>query len=291
VTQLINVIGYPLKHSISPDFQQAAFDYYKLDIRYEAREVAVADLLSTIIQLRRPQNLGANITVPYKEEVLHLIDEVDDFANLVGAVNTIVNRDGKLVGFNTDAHGFLKALRDDASFEPENKRAMVLGAGGAAHAVAFALLQEKVSSLIISNRSLEKAGFLVDSLARQATNNKMNADISAVLWQGLKLAETLQNCQLIVNCTTLGMKSSSYEEESPLTSDLIPEGALVYDLVYNPLETPLLRLAKEAGADTIGGLPMLVYQGAASFKIWTGREAPLDIMFSAARQALIKTGG
>jgi shikimate dehydrogenase len=291
VTQLISVIGYPLKHSISPDFQQAALDYYKLDIHYEAREVAVADLLSTIIQLRRPQNLGANITVPYKEEVLHLIDEVDDFANLVGAVNTIVNRDGKLVGFNTDAHGFLKALRDDASFEPENKRAIVLGAGGAAHAVAFALLQEKVSSLIISNRSLEKAGHLADSLARQATNNKTNTDISAVLWQGSKLAETLQSCQLIVNCTTLGMKSSSYEEESPLTSDLIPKDALVYDLVYNPSETPLLRLAKEAGADTIGGLPMLVYQGADSFKIWTGREAPLDIMFSAARQALIKTGG
>jgi shikimate dehydrogenase len=291
VTQFISVIGYPLKHSVSPDFQQAALDYYKLDIRYEAREVKIADLLSTIYKLRQPQNLGANITVPYKQETLHLIDEVDDFASMVGAMNTIVNRGGKLVGFNTDAHGFLKALRDDAKFEPENKTAVVLGAGGAARAVCFALLQEKVSSLIISNRTMEKSGGLADSLAGQAANNNMSTEISAVLWQGPKLAEVLQSCQLIVNCTSLGMKGSPYEEESPLTSNLIPKGALVYDLVYNPSETPLLRAAREAGASTIDGLPMLVYQGAASFKIWTDREAPLDIMIAAAKQALIKIGG
>jgi shikimate dehydrogenase len=291
VTQFISVIGYPLKHSVSPDFQQAALDYYRLDIRYEAREIKVADLLSAIYKLRQPQNLGANITVPYKETTLDLTDEVDDFASLVGAVNTIVNRDGKLVGFNTDAHGFLKALHDDARFEPENKRAIVLGAGGAARAVGFALLQKRVSSLIISSRALEKAGGLADSLAKQTTDNKMSTEIAAVLWQGSKLAEVLQNCQLIVNCTTLGMKNSPYEGESPLASDLIPRDALVYDLVYNPSETPLLRMAREAGANTIGGLPMLVYQGAASFKLWTGREAPLDIMISAARQALIKIGG
>jgi shikimate dehydrogenase len=291
VTQFIGVIGYPLKHSVSPDFQQAALDYYKLDIRYEAREVKIADLLSAIIRLRQPQNLGANITVPYKEEALHLIDEVDDFAGLVGAVNTIVNRGGKLVGFNTDAHGFLKALYDDAGFKPENKRVLVLGAGGAARAVCFALLQENIRSLIISNRTLEKAGGLADSLAKQTTNNKTSTEISAMLWQSPKLAEVLQKCQLIVNCTSLGMKGSPYEEESPLPPDLIPKGALVYDLVYNPSETPLLRVAREAGAKTIDGLPMLVYQGAASFKIWTDREAPLDIMIAAARQALIKIGG
>jgi shikimate dehydrogenase len=291
VTQFISVIGYPLKHSISPDFQQAALDHYRLDIRYEAREVKVADLLSAIYKLRQPQNLGANITIPYKETTLHLINEADDFASLVGAVNTIVNRDGRLVGFNTDAHGFLKALRDDAGFKPENKRAIVLGAGGAARAVTFALLQERVSSLIISNRTLEKAGGLADSLAKQATNNKMSTKVSAVLWQGSKLAEAIQNCQLIVNCTSLGMKGSSHEGESPLSSGLIPRDALVYDLVYNPSETPLLRVAREAGANTIGGLPMLVYQGAASFKLWTGRGAPLDIMLSAAKQALIKIGG
>jgi shikimate dehydrogenase len=291
VTQFIGVIGYPLKHSVSPDFQQAALDYYKLDVRYEAWEVKAEGLLSTINQLRQPQNLGANITVPYKETTLHLIDEVDDFASLVGAVNTVVNRDGKLIGFNTDAYGFLKALRDDARFEPKNKRVIVLGAGGAARAVGFALLQEKVSSLIIANRTLAKAESLAGSLAKHAANNKMSTEIAAVPWQSSKLTEAVENCQLIVNCTSLGMKSSSYEEESPLASDLIPKDALVYDLVYNPLETPLLRMARGAGAKTIGGLPMLVYQGAASFKMWTGREAPLDIMYSAAKQALTKIGG
>jgi len=291
VTQFISVIGYQLKHSVSPDFQQAALDYYKLDIRYEAREVKTADLLSAIYKLRQPQNLGANITVPYKEETLHLIDEVDDFAGLVGAVNTIVNRSGKLVGFNTDAYGFLRALHDDAGFKPENKRVIVLGAGGAAHAVCFALLQEGVSSLIIANRTMAKAESLAGSLAKHAANNKISTEIAAVPWQSSKLTEAGKSCQLIVNCTSLGMKGSPYEEESPLPSDLIPKDALVYDLVYNPPETPLLRMASEAGANTIGGLPMLVYQGAASFKLWTDREAPLDIMLPAARQALIKIGG
>ncbi|MCX6009153.1 MAG: shikimate dehydrogenase [Chloroflexi bacterium] len=291
MTQFIGVIGYPLKHSVSPDFQQAALDHYKLDIRYEAREVKAADLLSAIYKLRQPQNLGANITVPYKEETLHLIDEVDDFASLVGAVNTVVNRDGKLIGFNTDAYGFLKALRDDAKFKPENKKVVIFGAGGAARAVGFALLQEKVSSLIIVNRTLAKAESLAGSLAKHAANNKMSTEIAAMPWQSSKLTEAVENCQLIVNCTSLGMKRSSYEEESPLASDLIPKDALVYDLVYNPSETPLLRMARGAGAKTIGGLLMLVYQGAASFKMWTGREAPLDIMYSAAKQALTKIGG
>jgi shikimate dehydrogenase len=291
VTQYISVIGYPLKHSVSPDFQQAALDYYKLDICYEAWEVKASDLFSAINRLRQPQNLGANITIPYKETTLHLIDEVDDFASLVGAVNTVVNRDGKLVGFNTDAYGFLKALRDDTKFKPENKKVVILGAGGAARAVCFALLQEKISSLIIANRTLAKAESLAVSLAKYAANNKMSTEIAAMPWQSSKITQAVANCQLIVNCTSLGMKSSSYEEESALVSDLIPKDALVYDLVYNPKETPLLRMAQKAGAHTIGGLPMLVYQGAASFKLWAGREAPLDIMFSAAKQALVKIGG
>jgi shikimate dehydrogenase len=291
VTQFIGVIGYPLKHSISPDFQQAALDYYKLDIRYEAWEIQAADLSSAINRLRQPQNLGANVTIPYKETTIHLLDEVDDFASIVGAVNTIVNRDGKLAGFNTDAYGFLKALHDDAKFKHENERVVILGAGGAARAVGFALLQEKVSSLTIANHTLAKAENLAGSLAKHAAHNKINAKIAVVPWQSSKLVEALKGCRLIVNCTSLGTWGSSYEEKLPLASSLIPKDALVYDLVYNPSKTPLLRMARKAGADTIGGLPMLIYQGAASFKIWTGREAPFDIMLSAARQALIKIGG
>ena len=288
MTQFISVIGYPLKHSVSPHFQQAALDHYKLDIRYEAWEVKADNLADAINRLRRPQNLGANITVPYKEAVLHLMDEIDDFASLVGAVNTVVNRDGRLVGFNTDAHGFLKALRDDAGFEPENKMVVILGAGGVARAEGFALLKEKVSSLIIVNRALSRAESLASFLVKHATSNKMSTKIATMPWQSSELPEAIKHCQLIVNCTTLGMKGSSGERQSPLASGLITKDALVYDLVYNPSETPLIRMAKEAGASIIGGLLMLVYQGAASFKLWTGREAPLDIMLKAARKALLR---
>jgi len=291
VTQFISVIGYPLKHSVSPHLQQAALDYYKLDVRYEAREVKTEDLPSEINQLRQPQNLGANVTVPYKEAVLHLIDEADDFAVLVGAVNTVVNRDGRLVGFNTDARGFLKALCDDAMFDPENKRVVVLGAGGAARAVCFALLLEKVDSITIANRAPSRAESLAGFLFKHVSSNNISTDISALPWQSPKLTDAIKHCQLIVNCTILGMKSSSGEGQSPLAPGLIPKDALVYDLVYNPSETPLMRMAKEEGAKAIGGLSMLIYQGAASFKLWTDREAPLDIMFSVARQALRRVGG
>ena len=291
MAQFIGLIGYPLKHSVSPDFQQAALDYCKLDVRYEAWETKAENLASAIDQLRQPSNLGANITVPYKETALHLIDEVDDFANLVGAVNTIVNRDGKLVGFNTDSRGFLKALHEDAKFEPQNNRVMVLGAGGAARAVSFALIKEKVSALAISNRNLARAESLVRSLVEYASDSKLNTEVIVLPWWGSEIQKMIQNCRLIVNCTTLGMKWSHHEEQSPLMTGSIHKDALVYDLVYNPSETPLLRMAREAGATTIGGLPMLVYQGAASFEIWTGREAPIDIMFLAARKALNRIGG
>ena len=290
MTKYIGVIGYPLKHSVSPNFQQAALDYCKLDMRYEAWEVKVDDLPSAINRLRQPQNLGANITVPYKETVLQFIDEVDGFASLVGAVNTVVNSDGRLAGFNTDAAGFLKALREDALFEPANKKALILGAGGAARAVSFGLLQEKVSALIVANRSLTKAASLAGALVKHVVNSNMKTEISVVPLQSADLATVVGQCQLIVNCTTVGMKHYSDEGQSPLAERLIPKDALVYDLVYNPSQTPLLRMAKAAGAKTIGGLPMLVYQGAASFKLWTGREAPIDIMLTAAKKALVRMG-
>ncbi len=289
--QFISLIGYPLKHSVSPDFQQAALDYCKLDMRYEAWEVNADDLSSAIDRLRQPRNLGANITVPHKETIIDLLDRIDDFARLVGAVNTVVNTDGRLTGFNTDATGFLKALREDAGFEPLDKKVLILGAGGAARAVSFSLLQEKVGELIIANRSLSKARNLADALAKYATNSNMRAEISAVPLPSMNLEKVVVTCQLIVNCTTVGTKYSSDEEQSPLPERLIPRDALVYDLVYNPSQTTLLRMAKAAGAKTIGGLNMLVYQGAASFKLWTGREAPIDIMLSAARKALDRTGG
>ena len=282
--KFIGLIGYPLRHSISPYFQQAALDYYHLDIRYEAWETSPAQLRGVVDDLRKPQNLGANVTVPHKEAVLPLLDEVDDLANLIGAVNTIVKRGNRLLGFNTDTYGFIEALCRKGQFEPEGKQVVILGAGGAAKAVSFALVQKRASSLLIINRTLERAEALAHSLKCYINEAELKTDVATLPWQSLSSGETLRHCHLIVNCTTMGMKYTSQEGQSPLSLEVIPKGVLVYDLVYNPVLTPLLQLAQEAGANILGGLAMLVYQGAASFELWTGREAPLDIMFNAAEK-------
>jgi shikimate dehydrogenase len=286
MTKYVGLIGYPLKHSISPDFQQAALDYYGLDIRYTIWEAKVEEVFSTINQLRQPQNLGANVTVPYKEEILSLLDEVDKQASLIGAVNVVTNQDGRLVGFNTDAYGFIQALRKDAEFEPRDKRVVLLGAGGVARAACFALVQENVATLVITNRTLKRAESLIESLIGYAMGEKRDMRIIALPWNSLELQEEIRGCQLIVNCTTLGMRHSAQERKTSLEVGSIPSSALVYDLVYNPSETPLMKMAIKAGARTLGGLPMLVYQGAAAFELWVGKEAPVDIMFSAAKAAL-----
>jgi shikimate dehydrogenase len=284
--KFIGLIGYPVKHSISPYFQQAALDYYQLDIRYEAWETSPGKLEPTVAKLREPQNLGANVTVPYKEAVLPLLDEVDELASLIGAVNTIVKRNNKLLGFNTDAYGFIQALHKEGHFEPEGKRAVILGAGGVARAVSFALVREKASSLLILNRTLARARALADSLKSYLRGCSLKTEVAALPWQALNFRQTFDRCHLIVDCTTIGMKHSPQEGQSPLSLEVIPRGILVYDLVYNPCPTPLLQLAEKAGANILSGLSMLVYQGAASFELWTGRKAPIDIMLSEGIKAL-----
>jgi len=290
----IGLIGYPLKHSISPYFQQAALDYYRLDIRYELWETSPDQLQDRVNDLRKPQNVGANVTVPYKEAVLPLLDEVDDLASSIGAVNTIVKKNDKLLGFNTDAYGFIEALDKEGNFDPDGKRVVILGAGGVARAVGFVLVQKEVASLAITDGIFERAKALAENLLRyikgaSPSSKDLKPNVTAFQWQSLSSAETFDNCDLIVHCTTIGMKHSPQEGQSPLTCEVIPEGVLVYDVVYNPWLTPLLGLAQEAGANILGGLPMLVYQGAASFKLWTGREAPVAIMFNKAKEIL--TGG
>ena len=280
----IGLIGYPVKHSISPYFQQAALDYYHLDIRYQLWETSPEKLSSRIAGLREPQNLGANVTTPYKETVLPLLDEVDEQASLIGAVNTIAKRDDKLVGFNTDADGFITALRSEGKFEPEGVEAVILGAGGVARAVCFSLVQNKVGSLTIMDGILDKSKALAEHINRYVTQAGLKTRIAVLPWQSVNSADTFERCQLIVHCTTIGMKYSPQQEQSPLSGDVIPEGILVYDVVFNPRVTPLLQLARKAGADILGGLPMLVYQGAASFELWTGKKAPVDIMFNKAEE-------
>jgi len=291
MSRYVGLIGYPIKHSISPFFQQAALDYYQLDIRYEAWETDPAQLQDIITSLRKPQNMGANVTVPYKETVLPLLDEVDNLAGLIGAVNTIVKKNDRLLGFNTDAYGFIEVLDKEGHFDPEGKQVFVLGAGGVARAVCFALVQRKVASLAITDGIFERASLLAENLVSYTrgvspSTKGLKTDIYSFQWENLSSTRTLNNCNLIVHCTTIGMKDSPQEGQSPLSLEVIPRNSLVYDVVYNPWPTPLLRMAQQAGANILGGLPMLVYQGAASFKLWTGREAPVDIMFNKAKEAL-----
>jgi shikimate dehydrogenase len=287
----IGLIGYPLKHSVSPYFQQAALDHYGLEIRYEAWETTPAQLPDVVKSLRRPQNLGANVTVPHKEAVLPLLDEIDDLAGSIGAVNTIVKTGNKLVGSNTDAYGFIEALNKERHFDPKGKKVIMLGAGGVARAVSFVLVQRKVASLAITDGILERASGLVQNLAGHIDkilpgSERSKPSVSAFQWQSLHSGGSLVGCDLIVHCTTIGMKDGPQEGQSPLSLEVIPRNVLVYDVVYNPRLTPLLKLAQEAGANILGGLPMLVYQGAASFRLWTGKKAPVDIMLKRAEDML-----
>ena len=283
MSKCVALLGYPLGHSISPVFQQAAFDYCRLDVRYERWETETSYLQEAAGRLRQSRVLGANVTIPLKEAVMPLLDKVDQLAAQIGAVNTIVNREGKLFGYNTDASGFLRSLRQEGAFEPRGKRVALIGAGGAARAVAYALVRESVRKLTIVNRSAERAERLASSLGMYGG---AEAVITTLPWEQAKSREALAGSDLIVNCTSLGMKHSPAEGEAPLAADSIPEDALVCDLVYNPIDTPLLIEARKSGARVLGGLAMLVYQGAESFRLWTDRQPPIDIMFKQANEAL-----
>ena len=283
MTHYIALIGYPLGHSISPLFQQAALDHLNLDIKYQAWEVAPEGLAGALEKLRRPENLGANVTIPHKEKALPFLDRLEGQAREIGAVNTIAKEKGALVGYNTDGPAFLQALIEKGGLEPRGQDAVLLGAGGAARALAFSLLRAGIRSLTIYNRGLERARKLAGDLEEVLAPGQ---GVQALPWE--ERLSGLPPCQLIVQATPLGTGEDS---TSPLPAQIIPRGVLAYDLVYNPPETPFLKEAKKAGARALGGLAMLVYQGAASFRLWTGREAPVDVMFHAAEKALESSQG
>ncbi|MDP6402173.1 MAG: shikimate dehydrogenase [SAR202 cluster bacterium] len=287
MTQLVGIFGYPLSHSISPVFQQAAFDHYSIPARYQAWPTPPERLEAELGKLRGDRYLGANVTVPHKEQVRRHLDDIDTWAESVGAVNTIVREGGRLIGYNTDSYGFIRALKEVGGLEPQGKRVLLLGAGGAARAAAFGLAHEDIASLSIANRTPERA------LALAGEVRAAIARVDAVPIQGAGLESACADADLIVNCTSMGMSNGEAEGVSPLEARMIPPAAMVYDMVYNPRETPLLVEAGKAGASLLGGLPMLVYQGASSFERWTGRDAPVDVMFRAAEEALslLEAGG
>lgn len=285
MTKHVFLIGHPVGHSVSPVFQQAGFDWYDLDVCYQAIDVDYASLCNIVSTLRGNEVIGANVTVPHKETVVALLDVLDEDARLIGAVNTIVNREGVLVGYNTDALGFVMALKEEASFDPNGKTALVLGAGGAARAVVVALAGAGVKSLVIANRTLRRATALANSVRH------IIRSVEAIDLYTDSMSSIARSSHIIVNCTTLGMSGSTGQNDTPIGANLIPPHALVCDLVYNPQETPMLKDAEKAGAQVLGGLPMLVYQGGASFRIWTDREAPIKIMFEAAEKAFETSRG
>ena len=274
------LIGYPLGHSLSPVFQQAALGHLELAAEYTTMPVPPERLAEALDRLHGDEFLGANVTIPHKEAALGHLDAIDPWASSIGAVNTIVKHGPKLKGHNTDAYGFITSLKEKAGFDPKGASALLLGAGGAARAAAFALAREGVASLTIGNRTLGRAKSLADEIA-----NGVGA-VCAVAMPDPALTAAVHNVDLIVNATSIGMKHSPEEGGAPIEAALIRPGTLVYDMVYTPAETPLLAEAKKAGASTLGGLWMLVLQGAAAFELWTGKSPPVDVMYRAAQDAL-----
>jgi shikimate dehydrogenase len=276
--QIYGVVGFPVKHSFSPAMHNAAFNSLKINAEYRLFEVSPDDLGSFFAGLRQNNVFGLNITIPYKERVVPLLDWVSEEASFIGAVNTVRLARERTEGFNTDGEGFIRHLREAMGFDPLKKSIAILGAGGAARAISVYLARSKAKHIIVYDIDQEKTQKFIVHLR----DNFPGVDITGVNSQaGLLLAEI----NLLVNATPVGMKPS---DPCLVRADEFHPGLCVYDLIYNPRETSLLKLAKEKGCKTANGLGMLLYQGMRSFEIWTGRGAPKEIMEQALIEALSK---
>jgi len=278
-TVICGLIGNPVAHSISPAMQNAAFIHAGLDYLYVPFQVTSEALADAVKGMRALNIRGLNVTMPHKVSVIPFLNETDSLAAKIGAVNTIVNDNGFLKGYNTDAMGFMQVLTD-RGFNVAGKKVAVLGAGGVARAITFALA-DKGAELTIINRhqefdwALNLAGKITQSFHRQVGALELNDE---------NLAKTVPEAELLVNATSAGMTPDI--DETPVPARFLRQGLIVYDVIYNPLATRLLREAKKTGAQAIGGLDMLVGQGALAFAKWTGQPAPVDIMKEAAIREL-----
>jgi shikimate dehydrogenase len=277
----VGLIGFSIAHSLSPQVHAVAIARHDLDAVYELWETDPSALQARVRSLRAADCLGANVTVPYKEAVMPYLDGLEATAEKTGAVNTIVNRDGRLEGHNTDVAGFRRAL-EETGFSPRGRRAVALGAGGAARAVAVALSEAGIAEISLVDIVPERS----TALARGLSSLVPEMTIRALEPGGSAFAEAVRECELLINCTPLGTRHSAVEHDLPLDGSLIQSGSVLFDLVYNPPVTPLMEAATQRGARVAGGLAMLVYQAAASFKLWTGLEAPEREMLEEARRAL-----
>jgi shikimate dehydrogenase len=268
-TKLCAIIGDPIGHTMSPPMHNAAFIKLGLDYVYVPFRVAPEDLPKAVAGLRALNIAGFSVTIPHKVAVLPLLDALDPLAARIEAVNTVVNVGGKLTGYNTDAEGFLRALQDNG-IDPAGKRIAVLGAGGASRAVSY-IMAEKGAELTVYNRS---TGLVRAASVAYMVQQGLNKTIKVLPLDDL--AAGLKGVDILVNTTSVGMSPRS--SETPVPAGILPGVPVVVDIVYSPLETRLLKDAKKAGAKILGGLDMLVWQGALAFEKWTGRPAPLKVM-------------
>jgi shikimate dehydrogenase len=275
-TQIYGIIGDPIEHTVSPAMQNAAFSELGMDCIYLPFNVKGDDLRFAIQGLRALNIRGLNVTIPHKASVISLLDELDPLVESLEAVNTIVNSEGILKGYNTDASGFWRSLQSE-KIDPDKKKALVLGAGGAARAICF-MMADKGADMTILNRHLQAGQKLADRISglfrREVRALELNKD---------NLTMELKDAEIIINTTSVGMFPNV--EETLVPARLIKNRQIIIDIIYNPLQTRLIRDGRKRGAKTLGGIEMLVQQGAAAFEIWTGKKAPVDVM----REAVIKT--
>ena len=264
-TKIIGIIGKNIENSLSPLFHNQIILKYSLKYCYLPFQVTENDLTQAIQGIRALSIKGVNVTFPYKEKVIEFLDEVEESARRIGAVNTIVNNKGILTGYNTDVIGFKKSLQDNGKFVIKEKKAVVLGAGGAARAVTCSLLEEGIEEVSIFNRTLEKA----KKIKQNFSSFFPRSSINIFSFEQNDLKEKIKEANLLVNATSIGMESQL--DNTPLPDKkLFHPNLLVYDLIYHPARTLFLREAERAGAKIINGLPMLVYQGIESFYLWSG---------------------
>ena len=275
MTKRVVLIGHPVAHSLSGAMQQAAFDSAGIDATYELWDRAPIALADAINEVRGDDFLGANVTIPHKERVVPMIDKLTEDAQATGAVNTLTREGRRLVGHNTDVPGFAAALDKLVGRQKMPRAAVVLGAGGGARAVTYGLIRAGFQRIIVFNRHLHRAEGMVKFFARSAAH----MDLKAMPWHESIIESELAKTKVLINATSIGLTS----DVSPVPGEVLTGDLLVLDLIYN--RTRLLRDAEAAGATAQDGELMLLHQGAASFALWTGQAAPLEVMSEALAEA------
>ena len=263
-TKVVGVIGHPIEHSMSPPMHNNAFKELNMDYVYVAFHVLPENIEKLIESCKTLDIKGLNVTIPHKTSVIPFLDEIDPTAKKIGAVNTIQFKNGIAKGFNTDGIGAIKSIQEYTTLKGKN--VLIIGAGGASKAISFTLINENINSLVIANRSKENACNLIENI-------KMQCDFEEISYVDIKDAsELIDDVDIIINTTPIGMYPK-HEVEPPIKTDKINEKHIVMDVIYNPLETALLKEARLNGATTINGTSMLINQGLESFKIFTGCKA------------------